>query len=290
MNEPKLQHYLSQVLIRQFIDQEENLYTYSKTVGYNEKRLERTDFSVTDLNTTVDKHGNIDRFTIEKILGKYFESDFPKHYKKILSALESGEYSKLTKSIKYIIKMGIIGDMRTPEHQFEIQESILGSLREITKHATDELKNEFLKFEKSQFGIKNKLPNDFKKTADKIYEIMGKKVFSIFKAPKTEYFFLPDCTSVVMRTQLEDDILLNGQLLLNPARPIATVIFPVDSHTIIVVQSAKICPQKTNGIYELSSETVDRYNKMFLDNARDKIVCKDKFYLRQFIDRHKSKN
>lgn len=286
MSEPVLHHYLSQVLIRQFIDDEENLYTFSKTTGYNEKKLHRSDFSIPDLNTTIDKFGNIDRYSIEKLLGKYFETDFPKHYNKIHEALGNGEFSKLSKSIKFIIKMGIIGDMRTREHQLEVQEWILGSLREIMKLATEEMQEEFLQFEKSQTGIKNKIPTDFKNTADRIYELMGEKIFSIFKAPENDFFFLPDCTSVVRRAQLEDDSIVNGEVLSNLSRQISTIIFPIDSKTIIVVEAAKICSQTKNGIFELSSECVDSYNKLFLKTARDKVICRDKQYLKQFIDRH----
>ena len=38
--------------------------------------------------------------------------------------MKKEDYEMLTDSIKFMIRMGIIGDMRTPEHQIETQFSI----------------------------------------------------------------------------------------------------------------------------------------------------------------------
>ena len=101
-----------------------------------------------------------------------------------------------------------------------------------------------------------------------------------------EYFFLPDNSAVTIRSKLEPDIEFNGEILESESRPIATVIFPINSKTIIVSQSAKICPQKSHGIYNLRSDAVNKYNKMFLDNARDKVVCTKNEYLHTFISNY----
>lgn len=290
MTTPRNHHIISQVLIGNFVDENKNLFYYSKAdKTIVDKKLHRFDFAEKDLNSILTKSGEIDHFSVEHTLDRHFETEFPKHYKKLRQAIETNDYSKVTPSIKYFLRMGIIGDMRTPEHQLETQEAIFGSFRKISQYATDDLKNSFLAHEQSLSGVKNKIPNDFKTIADNVSRLIGEKIYSIFLAPSDSYFFLPDCASVVFRAQLEDDTVIDGQVYYNPARPIATVIFPIDSKTILVVQSAKICPQPTNGIYKLSNDLVEKYNKMFLDQARDKVICRDKNYLNHFIGRHVSK-
>ncbi len=287
MSTPRNHHYVSQVLIRKFLDSDNNLYTYSKVNScFEEKILTRFDFAEKDLNSTINKFGEVDHSSVEETLNKHIETDFNKHYDKIITAITSENYSDINTSMEYLMRMGIVGDMRTPQHQIETHNSIMGTFRMIYEHVPDELKAQIEHFENHTAGIKNKLPIDYKEISDKVLELMGEKIYSIFNVPQTDFFFLPDCSSVVIRSQLEEDTILNGEVLLNPSRPIGTIIFPVNSKLVIVAQAAKICPQETHGIYELSSETVESYNKMFLNAARDKVICRDKDYLKQFIDRH----
>ncbi|MBK7669060.1 MAG: DUF4238 domain-containing protein [Sphingobacteriaceae bacterium] len=289
MSTPRNHHYVSQVLIKKFVDSENNLYTYSKTSSsFEEKILDRFDFAEKDLNSTITASGEIDHKSVEDNLNKHIENDFNKHYDKILASIASENYSELNTSMEYLMRMGVIGDMRTPQHQIEMQNSILGSFRMLYEYASDELKAKIDHFENRTAGIKNKLPLNYKEISDKTLELMGEKIYSIFNAPQTDFFFLPDCSSVVIRSQLEEDNILDGEVLKNENRPIGTIIFPINSKLIIIAQSAKICPQTSHGIYDLSTETVVKYNKMFLETARDKVICKDKAYLKQFIGRHVS--
>jgi hypothetical protein len=291
MSIPRNHHYVSQVLIRKFIDNFNNLYTYSKEGScFEEKILTRFDFAEKDLNSTINKYGEVDHSTVEETLNRHIETDFNTHYDKIITAITTENYSDINTAMEYLMRMGAVGDMRTPQHQIESQNSILGTFRMLYEHSSDEIKAQIEQFENHTSGIKNKLPIDYKEISDKILEIMGEKIYSILKSPINDYFFLPDCSSVVIRSQLEEDTILNGELLLNPSRPIGTIIFPINSKVVIVAQSAKICPQKSHGIYDLSSETVAGYNKMFLDAARDKVICQDKDYLKHFIDRHIKKS
>lgn len=289
MSTPRNHHYVSQVLIRKFLDSDSNLYTYSKVNScFEEKILSRFDFAEKDLNSTINKLGEIDHSSVEETLNRHIETGFNTHYDKIIAAITTENYSDINTSMEYLMRMGAVGDMRTPQHQIETQNSIMGSFRMIYEHASDELKAQIEHFENHTSGIKNKLPIDYKEISDKVLELMGEKIYSIFNAPQTDYFFLPDCSSVVIRSQLEDDTILNGEVLLNPSRSIGTIIFPINSKLVIVAQAAKICPQKTHGIYDLSNKTMESYNKMFLDAARDKVICQDKDYLKQFIGRHVS--
>lgn len=287
MSIPRNHHYVSKVLISKFIDSDSNLYTYSKTEdSFEEKLLTRFNFAERDLNSTVNELGDIEHNSVEDTLNKHIETDFNNHYDKIMSAINTENYSDINVSMEYLMRMGAIGDIRTPQHQIEMHSKILGAFRMLYNQSSDELQREIERLEMKVSKVKNKLPVDYKEVSNQVLELMGEKIYSIFKIADTDYFFLPDCSSVVIRSQLEEDTIINGELLLNPSRQIGTIIFPINSKTVIVAQSAKICPQKNHGIYELSSETVDSYNKMFLDAARDKIVCNNKEYLKNFIRKY----
>lgn len=287
MSIPRNHHYVSQVLIRKFVDIENNLYTFNKSDScFEEKKLTRFDFAEQDLNSIKNDLGEIDHSSVEETLNKHIETGFNNHYNKLIASLESENYSNLIESIEYLMRMGIVGDMRTPQHQIEKENNMLEFYRMIYEISADELKADIEHFVNRNSDVKNKFPIDYKEITEKVNEVMGDKIYSIFKAPPTDFFFLPDCSSVVIRSQLEEDTILDGKVLLNPGRPIGTIIFPINSNLIIVAQSTKICKQKSHGIYDLSSETVDQYNLMFLKSSRDKIICKDKDYLKTFIDKH----
>lgn len=288
MSIPRNHHYVSQVLIRKFLDKDNNLYTYSKESGsIEEKKWSRFDFAEKDLNSTVDEFGQVEHSSVEEILNQHVETGFNNHYNKVMDAIFSNDFSELIESIKYLIRMGIIGDMRTPYRQAERQNIVLDSYRMISKRATKEIQDSLEEFESRTSDIKNKMPIDYKAIIDKTLDLMGETIYSVFEAPQSDFFFLPDCSSIVVRSQLEDDTIIDGIVFHNPTRPISTVILPINSKVVLVAQSKKICPQESHGIYKLSSNDVDEYNIMFLEKAHDKVICENKEYLNQFVSKYK---
>jgi hypothetical protein len=288
MSKPRNHHYVSRALTQNFTDANGKVPYYDKerdffAVANSTKSI----FSEEDLNTTKTKTGEIDYTSIEETLNRYFEQDFPKYFKKMTEALKSDGHTHLTESIEYLMRIGIIGNMRTREHQIETENAIFGSFDEITRHATDELRASFEHFMQSLTGVKNKLGTDFKELADRIKETMGEVIYSVFLAPENDYFILPDCTSAIHRAQLEDDVIHNGEVLKPIGEPIATVILPVSSKIVLVSQAKKICPQEQHGIYNLSSEVLYSYNKLFFEQAHKKVACQDKVYLYEFVARIK---
>jgi hypothetical protein len=284
MSIPKNHHYLSQVLLKKFLDSEGRLNYYSKSEkALINKKYSRFDFAETYLNSIITEEGEIDHKIVEDNLNQNFEIGFNKNYDSLFQALEQNDSSQLITSVKYLIKMGIIGDIRTPEHHIETQEAIFGGLSQIGSIGEHVFQKELKDFLSNVSRVKNKLPVDYKELTEGIEEIMGECIYSLFIANQNDFFFLPDNTSVVIRSKLEPDIVLNGEILESMSRPIATVIFPINSHTVIVAQSAKICPQENHGIYNVKSEVVANYNMMFLDSSRDKVVCENPAYLQEFI-------
>lgn len=284
MSIPKNHHFLSQVLLKKFLDSEGRLNYYSKTKdSITNKEYGRFDFADEYLNSIIDDNGEIDHKSVEDNLNHNFERDFNRYYDNFFNALTSDNHEGLTDSIKFMIRLGIIGDMRTPEHQTETQNTIFGGLEQIRQLADSKLEQEFEEFYNSVSPVKNKLPVDYNEIANGIQELMGECIYSVFIADDDEYFFLPDNSAVTIRSKLEPDIEYNGEILESGSRPIATVIFPINSKTVIVSQAAKICPQKSHGIYNLRSDAVNKYNKMFLDSSRDKVICANNEYLHTFI-------
>jgi len=268
------------------------LYTYNKkTQNVDEKVYSRFDFAERDLNSTLTDEGEIDHKSVEENLNRYFESGFNKHYDLLINGFRNDDYESFLTSVKYLIRMGIIGDMRTREHQLEMEQALFGALNPLMESATDELRNGYFDYLEKTSGVKNKAGLDYDSLCNRIIKLMGEVIYSVFLSPKDSYFFLPDNSSIVFRSKLEPDTKLNdGTVLINPSMPISTVVFPVNSQTVIVAQSSKICPLNANGVFELSKEDVIDYNKLFITKSREKIICSDKAYLMDFIKQHVKNN
>lgn len=288
MSVPRNHHFVSQVLIKKFLGKNNMLYTYNKTSkNIDEKPYSRFDFAERDLNSILNDDGEIDHKSVEDNLNKHFESGFNKHYDLLLDALKNDNYENFLTSVKYLTRMGIIGDMRTLEHQLEINKALFDVLDPIMKNATDELRNGYFNFIQKTSVVIKKSTTDYDELCNGVIELMGEIIYSVFLAPKDHYFFLPDNSSIVFRSKLEPDTkLADGTILINPSMPISTVIFPINSQILIVAQSSKICTQNINGVFHLSNESTNDYNKLFIDRSREKIICSNKDYLSDFINKH----
>src|SRR5574337_262955 len=269
MSTPRNHHYVSQVLSRKFFDGNGKLYLYDKikdefkTVS-SAKHL----FSQRDLNSIRSEDGKIDHSSVEDTLNRYFETGFNDHYNRVVEAAQSNQpigqefpnSDELMESLEYMIGMGIIGGMRTSQSMAEAEAVIFGSLFEIAQHATEELKASIYSSYQNVAGLTNKLPVDFKKISDGVLKIMGDKVFSLHTAPANTFFLLPDCSSLVSRAKLGEDIVVDGEVYYNPQRPIASVTMPINSKMIIGTNAQKIMPYMKNGFYKLTEEGMNIMN------------------------------
>lgn len=287
MNPPRNHHYVSRVLINKFVDNNNKVYYFDKSLNnFGESNSTKRIFSERNLNTTLTESGEVDYNSVEENLNKHFETDFNNNHAKFLSALENKCSEELIQSMQYLIRLGIIGEMRTPQNKGHIQETWFETLSILSGLPVEGFRNVMLKNPE----ITNISSLDYKEICDKVIELMGKTIYSVFMAPEGEYILLPDCTSAALRHQLEDDAVINGVVCLNEARPISTIIFPVNSRLILIAQSAKICPQKYHGTQEISKELVYGYNKIFFERANQKVVCQNKNYLKTFVARYQNEN
>jgi len=288
MSIPRNHHYVSQVLIKKFLNNNKRISIYSKTDNNVETRaLKRQDFAERDLNSIISEKNTIDHKSIEDNLNENFERDFNKHYNSLFQSIENENFKLFTESIKFLIKLGIIGDMRTREHQLEAQQAILGGIGGLYDMFSDELKAEYDSFTSKNSSVKNKLPLDYGKLANDVLDTIGDACYCVFKASENHHFLLPDNTSITHRSKIDPDIKTeDGKTLISLAMPITMVIYPINNKTIIAVKSKKMGGENLSGIFQLSEKTTIDYNLLFIKNSRDKVICGDENYLKNFINEY----
>jgi hypothetical protein len=292
MSIPRNHHYVSQVLSRKFLDNTGKLYLYDKT----KKEFKTVDstqylFSQRDLNSALKEDGTLDHSSVENTLNRHFETDFNKHYERILAAANMNvpighrfaDSEKLTESLEYMIRIGVIGEMRTPYNMKENENALFGSLLMIAERATEELKSGIYSYYNSLSGVTNKTPVDLNEVCDKALNLMGNKVYTLHRAPEGSFFLLPDCSAIIGRAQLEDDIVIDGKTYHNPANLIASVTMPINSRMMIGTNAKKVMPGTNTGFHRLNGEGMQIMNKLFFDAAYKEVVCEDETYLRNFV-------
>jgi hypothetical protein len=291
MSIPHNHHYVSQVLIKKFLNTDKRVSIFSKTKNNIEtKTLQRKDFAERDLNSIISDENTVDHKSIEDNLNENFERDFNKHYDSLFLSIENNNLDLFIESIKFLIKLGIIGDMRTREHQLEDQQAILGGIGSLYEMFSDDLKAEYSSFINRNSTVKNKLPVNYSELTNGILEIIGDACYCVFKASKNHHFLLPDNTSIIHRSKIDPDIETeDGKTFVSLAMPITMIIYPINNKTIIVVKSKKMEGEDLSGVFQLSEKTTIDYNILLIKNSRDKVICGDENYLKDFIDKHASK-
>lgn len=297
MSTPRNHHYVSQVLTRKFLNHKGQLHIYNKTK--DEFRVETSTrylFSQQDLNASIAKDGTLNYSEVEEQLNRHFETGFNKHYERIVTAgnmrLPIGTAfpnpEELHESFEYLAKMALIGDMRTPYHMEDAAASIYGPLFHVAQHMNEELKAQIYGSYNHYSRVTNKTPVDFKKVSDKVWELMGDKVVSVHQGPPDCFYLLPDCSSCVIRAQLEEDNVIDGKTFYNPQRPIASANMPINSRMIIGANSGKVMRSGMgNGFYTLDRQAVYLMNKLFFEVAHEEVVCENEKYLRKFVAKYK---
>lgn len=294
MNKDKRNHhFVSQVLSKKFMTNEGIMYRYIKSQEVI-KTVDSTRklFSKRDLNATKDENGNIDYNSVEDHLDQNFETQFNKNYDVVvatagLDAEIGAEYDnpdEITDSVNYLIGMGIIGQMRHPEHIEERNNTILNKLLEVSELlGTEELKNEMRSYIDRVSDVTNQIPLDFAEISKSVLKHMGELTYSIHIAPEDDYFILPDCSSANQRFELPPNI-VEGKKYYNPAKPIGLIMMPINSRLMIVVNGRKFLPGHGNGVYPLTNKDVYNFNRTFFNNAFDEVVCENKDYLEAFLE------
>lgn len=287
-------HYVSQVLSRKFFNRDKTTYLYNKTTKRTKMlRSTKSLFSVVYLNSKLTEDGNIDHTSTEDTLNRYFETDFNKHYDRIVKAANADNVigqpipnpEELTESIQFLIGMGMIGEMRTPWHLLDMAQKVFAPLLKIAEKADEEFRNNLQAYYKMLSGFYTKIPLDFKEIKDGIAKWMGDTTYSIYLAPEGHYFMLPDCTSCVKRHKLAEDDVINGVTFINPQMVIANVVMPLNSKIAISANSSKLFTTNNgaHGMYRLKPEVANNFNVAFYEAANERVVCENEEYLKKFV-------
>ncbi len=304
MSTPRNHHYVSRCLVNNFFDSEGYIHLFDKDKGiYSSNNSSKGIFSEKDLNAFINDNGEIDYSEVENYLNLYFEQDFPKLYKKIKELAAERTYNKLeemaesgelAETIYYLIKMGVVGEPRTPRNKKHLDNVFSNIFTELVMNATDEFKASL----KSQLGLLNNenshLPYntpgiDYKELSDEVLKGMGDVIVSIAVAPEGAYFLLPDCTSIRTRTKMPDDI-VDGQRFINPAEPIIFIAMPLESKIFIMVTAKSKSVNKEHQINFVNPEIVFDINCDLFKVADKMVACESKEYLKSFIDKLLIKN
>ncbi|MBL4939461.1 MAG: DUF4238 domain-containing protein, partial [Lutibacter sp.] len=205
MSIPRNHHFVSQVHIKNFFDNEcGKIFIYDKILdNFYFKNTSKSLFSEKDLNTKL-VDGNKDFETLEKDLNFFFEKDFAKYFLIIRNFIEDFNYSeKVNNALYYFAKYGAIGQIRNPRDKKLINDTIFEVFSELSKNSTPKLKreiNEALSFRKELKYINS---TQYSKFANDILELMGDIIFRIeIPIEKEDYFLLPDFCAANVREKI----------------------------------------------------------------------------------------
>lgn len=275
--QPNNHHYVSQCLLKKFFnisntktfiyDKGKNNYFYRQGT----KKLLSEDF----LNTTLDENQLSNK--LEHDLDKYFEKGFNSHYENVLKFLNKPEIN-IKNSIEYLIRLGIIGEIRNKEYKKETDNTIIGIFKMLSKHAAPELKQNIENGLSALDKLEYKTSVDFVNFANKVLLAIGEWKFSIFYVEKDLFFLLPDCTSIINRHRIND--------YFNPeAIDIAEIGMPIDNHTYIRLNSTKVKDGINRELIKLNKKELLDINRFAYIRARKQIVCGDMDFLKDTVNK-----
>ncbi|HEY5588021.1 MAG TPA: DUF4238 domain-containing protein, partial [Candidatus Paceibacterota bacterium] len=267
-------HYVSQCLLRNF-DENKAFHIYDKIQNkFYTKPGPKQLFSDDYLNVSLVNGLKTD--IIEQNLNVNFEKDFKYHYESIKNYIEKRE-SDITKSIEYIGRLGVIGEIRNKEYKKKMDKDVLGVFDEIKNVSAPNNKNDIQDNLDSMSELRYKLSLDFVSFANDVFKNMGDWEYNIFLTSSDMYFFLPDCTSILQRFKINE--------YFNPnCLDIGEIGMPIDSHTFINIISKKV---RTNNfkIVQIDENKLFQINHRLLASAKCAIVCANENFLKGTISK-----
>ena len=281
MSIPRNHHFVSQIHIKNFFNEELNeIFIYDKVLdNHYSKKTSKSLFSEKDLNTKV-KDGKKDFESLERDLNIYFEKDFKANSEIIQDFISDLEYSeKVNNALYYFAKYGAIGEIRNPRHKPTFEDAISKVFDELLTNCTPELENQFedaFAYKKDTNYINSV---QYSKFANEIVELMGDIIFRI-ETPKDEndFFLLPDFCAANVREKINE--------YFNPdVKEIAYIGLPLTSKIYIHFYSSKMKNIKIKSdIVLIDSEKVFNLNKINLEYCESKVACENKNYLIEFVN------
>lgn len=281
MSIPKNHHYISQIHIKNFFNnQKKEIYLYDKELeNCFTKNTTKSIFSEKNLNT---KHidNTLDYSSIEKDLNDNFEKDFGSNFNIVKNFISDHNFNEnVEDAILYFAKYGVISELRTPFRKKHADNAIFNGMSVIMEMGDENLKKEFLDY--FTFNDERKYTNaiDYNEFAHKVLKAMG-EIMYIIEIPENEndYFFLPDFGAATRREKINT--------YFNPdVKEIAYIGLPLSSKIYIHFYSRKLKNVNYSQIRSISSEQVYLLNKANLDYSNKLVACENFNYLSDFTKR-----
>ncbi|WP_409416700.1 DUF4238 domain-containing protein [Flavobacterium sp. PS2] len=282
MNPPINHHFVSQVHIKNFFNNEQKkIYVYDKIEKRQYfKKTTKSLFSEPKLNSKF-KKGEVDHYSIEKELNDYFEKDFSRNTQIIKKFVSNKEFTEgVNSALTYFAKYGIIGEMRTPRFKKETDNALEEIFANFHSRCTPELKTQIEEVFEYKKEVKYSNMVSFIEITEKIFQKMGRLIFEILiPESETDFFIVPDFSAGTARERINEYFNLD-------IKDIAFISLPLESKIYIRFYSEKLYknPQVPNYIITYcSSELVKEINEINLDYCQDKIACENEEYLKSFI-------
>lgn len=280
MSNPLNHHYVSQCQIRNFFNKEAGkIFLYDK-IQHNHFNSTSTKkiFSERHLNSR-SKDGIIDTFSLEADLNSSVESSFTKNFNILLEAVTTEIIPPDIKDVVIgLLKYGIAGEIRTPKHKKDTDESIKNAFDILLDNAIPELKQSldgaFANLRLTPYS--NLLEySDFVET---VFESIGDINFILYVINSDQFFLLPDRPSSTRRERINNHY--------NPdAKEIAVVQVPLSSKMFLHCESVKFRKFKSRFVElsDLNQTVIDDINKNLYFNANQLVACENEQYLTSLI-------
>lgn len=282
MSIPRNHHYVSQIHLKQFFNEEkDSIYVYDKIKrNHYIKQTTKSLFSEKDLNTRYFEE-NKDFKHLEDDLNEFFEKDFSENLSIVKGIFGKSELDRKENYALYCFaRYGVIGDMRTPRHKKAMDDALWESLGKLMPNCTPELKNEMEEAFAYRKEVKYSNLLEYSEISEKILETMGGLIFKII-VPKNEsdYFVVPDCSSITIRDKINT--------YFNPdIKEVAYIGIPLTSKMYIHFFSEKLFKENapSSEIKFEETDIINKLNKASFDVCESKIACENEDYLKKFIE------
>jgi hypothetical protein len=284
MSVPINHHYVSQGHQREFFnDADRAIYVYDKQrKNLYKKTTTKSLFSEDNLNTRGRSSGRIDFSSLETELKILFEDDFPKLVARTKSfVLNPKDAQEVYENVLgWFVLMGIIGELRHPHFKRRLDNIMLQLGPDVLHMASGIDGNKVTEYLKAKQTTPYNNDLSYVETALRIFERMEPIEYEFFVIETDSHFILPDTSCFQTRGQL--------QRYPNPfIKEIVEIGIPLTDKIFLFARSSKLGVGR-NGIQYIQKEDhermVNEINRQLFDFAQKSVACKDKDYLKKFID------
>lgn len=289
MSIPKNHHYVTECHIEYFKNSETGKYfLYNKELRIFEKpKLSANSIFSEDYSNTRFRDGELDHKGLEDELNISFETDFPKHAKKIIEFVKNQPQStdSIEPSLRYLVRYAIIYDMRHPNFKKQIDDQHNNLMSQVINTIYYLENGGKSNYKITDFvPLKTKYSNvvGYNEVADIRLELIGDLSIDIVEAEDGSNFILPDTGCYLKRARINNHLNRN-------IKDIAVIGLPLTDKIFILARSTKLKDVK-KGIFlskNCPSILVEDANRELYLNAIKSVLSSNKDLLSSIVSKLK---